>query len=138
MSVFDVPTRRLGLRVKARKRFCAKGLKEGRSRLPRSSGIASGEPIGRKSGGWDETDCVVVRGDAPVQVPRQYVLHIDLVYRTAGYVSRIADGKGGEGRGHSPIPMGLHRSMIGHCSIARAKQHMRISNRRPAERVSNV
>jgi hypothetical protein len=41
-------------------------LKERRSCLPRNDGIASGESMGRKPGGWDEADVGAARGDAPV------------------------------------------------------------------------
>jgi len=54
--------------------------------LPRNSGIASGESMGRKLGGWDETDVGAVGNDAPVGVQRPYAMHIDSICRTAVYV----------------------------------------------------
>lgn len=82
----------------------ARGLKERRSRLPRNSGIAFGEPMGRKPGGWNEPDVGAVGEDAPVGMRRRYALHIDLICRTAGYVTRTSGGVGGGSREASPYP----------------------------------
>ena len=43
-------------------------MKERRSRLPRNDGNASGEPTGRKLGGWDEADVGAVGNEASVDV----------------------------------------------------------------------
>ena len=85
-------------------RFPARGLKERRSRLPRNSGTAFGESMGRKPGGWNETEVGAVGDDAPVGVRRRYALHIDLICRTAGYVTRTSGGVGGGSREASPYP----------------------------------
>jgi hypothetical protein len=71
--------------------------------LPKSSGIAFGESVGRKPDGWDETDVGADRKDAPVGVQRWFALHIDLICRTAVYVIRMPGGVGG-GREASPYP----------------------------------
>jgi len=72
--------------------------------LPRNSGIASGESMGRKLGGWDETDVGAVGNDAPVGVQRPYAMHIDSICRTAVYVTRSYGGVGGGSREASPYP----------------------------------
>ena len=56
--------------------------------MPRNDGTASGEPTGRKPGGWDEADVGAAGNDAPVDVRRQYASHIDSICRTAVYVTR--------------------------------------------------
>ena len=66
--------------------------------------------IGRKSGGWDETEVGAVGDDAPVGVRGQYALHIDSIRRTAVYVTQPKDatrsygGVGGGSREASPYP----------------------------------
>ena len=71
--------------------------------MPRNAGIASGESMGRKPGGWNETDVGAVGEDAPVGV-RGGVVHKDLICRTAGYVIRMSGGVGGGSREASPYP----------------------------------
>lgn len=66
--------------------------------MPRNNSIASGEPTGRKSGGWDEADVGAVGNDAPVGVHRRYAVHLDLICRTAVYVTRSYGGVGGGSR----------------------------------------
>ena len=73
----------------------------------RNSGIASGESIGRKSGGWDETNVGAVGADAPVGVQKRYALHIDLICPTAGHVTRTSGGVGGGAVRLLPIPISL-------------------------------
>jgi len=72
--------------------------------LPRNDGIASGEPMGRKLGGWDEADVGAARNDAPVGVHGRYALHLDSICRTAVYVTRSYGGVGGRGREASSYP----------------------------------
>jgi hypothetical protein len=72
--------------------------------LPRDEGIASGESMGRKPGGWDEACVGAVGKGAPVGVGGRYAAHIDLICRTAGYVIRISGGVGGGSREASPYP----------------------------------
>ena len=85
-------------------RYPERGLKERRSRLPRNNSHASGEPTGRKSGGWDEADVGAAGKDAPVDVHRRYTVHLDLICRTAVYVTRSYGGVGGGSREASPYP----------------------------------
>ena len=63
--------------------------------MPRNDGIAYGESMGRKSGGWDEADVGAAGNDAPVGVQGRYALHIDSICRTAVYVIRSYGGVGG-------------------------------------------
>ena len=72
--------------------------------MARHIGIASGESIGRKSCGWDETDVGALRDDAPVGVRWRYAPHLDLICRTAGYVTRTSGGVGGRSREASSYP----------------------------------
>ena len=72
--------------------------------MPMNSGIASGESVERKPYGWDETEVGAVRKDAPVDVHRRFALHIDLICRTAVYVTRSYGGVGGGSREASPYP----------------------------------
>jgi len=72
--------------------------------LLKNDGTASGEPTGRKSGGWDEADVNAAGDDAPVGVHERYALHIDSIYRTAVYVTRSYGGVGGGSREASPYP----------------------------------
>lgn len=72
--------------------------------MPRNEGIASGESMGRKPGGWDEASVGAVGNDAPVRVCGYYVAHVDLICRTAGYVIRTSGGVGGGSREASPYP----------------------------------
>jgi hypothetical protein len=72
--------------------------------LPRSEGTASGEPTGRKPGGWDETVAGAARNDAPVGALRQYAQHTDSICRTAVYVTRTHGGVGGGDREVFPYP----------------------------------
>jgi hypothetical protein len=72
--------------------------------LPMNSGNASGETAGRKPGGWDEIEVGAGRKDAPVGVHRRVALHIDLICRTAVYVTRSYGGVGGGSREASPYP----------------------------------
>ena len=57
--------------------------------MPRNSGTASDQ---------DETEVGAVGNDAPVGVQGRYALHIDLICRTAGYVTRTSGGVGGGSR----------------------------------------
>jgi hypothetical protein len=59
--------------------------------------------MGRKPGGWDETAVGAPRKDAPVEVQRRYATYIDLICRTAEYVTRSL-GVGGGSREASPYP----------------------------------
>jgi hypothetical protein len=72
--------------------------------LPRNSGIASGESVERKLDGWDEAEVGAVRNDAPVGVHGRFAMHIDLICRTAVYVTRSYGGVGGGSREASPYP----------------------------------
>ena len=72
--------------------------------MPRNNGRASGETMGRKPGGWDETGVGAARMDAPVGVQRRYAMHIDLICRTAEYVTRSLGGVGGGSREASSYP----------------------------------
>ena len=72
--------------------------------MPRDDGNASGEPTGRKPGGWDEADVGAAGDDAPVGVHGEYAMHIDLICRTAVYVIRLCGGVGGGRREASPYP----------------------------------
>jgi hypothetical protein len=72
--------------------------------LPRNAGIASGESIGRKPGGWDEADVGAAREDAPVGVHGRYAVYINLICRTAVYVIRSYGGVGGGSREVFPYP----------------------------------
>ena len=72
--------------------------------MPRNSGIAFGESIGRKPDGWNETDVGAVGNDAPVGVQGRYDLHVDSICRTAVYVTRSYGGVGGGSREASPYP----------------------------------
>ena len=72
--------------------------------MPRDDGNASGEPTGRKPGGWDEADVGAAGDDAPVGVHGRYDMHIDLICRTAVYVTRLYGGVGGGRREASPYP----------------------------------
>ena len=85
-------------------RYPERGLKERRSRLPRNDSNASGEPTGRKSGGWDEADVGAAGNDAPVGVHGWSAMHLDLICRTAVYVTRSYGGVGGGSREASPYP----------------------------------
>ena len=85
-------------------RFPERGLRQRRSRLPRTNGSASGESMGRKPGGWDEAVVGAARKDAPVGVHRRSALYIDLICRTAEYVTRSLGGVGGGSREASPYP----------------------------------
>ena len=66
--------------------------------MPRNDGTASGEPTGRKLGGWDEADVGAVGNDAGVSAQGQYALHVDSICRTAVYVTRSYRGVGGGAR----------------------------------------
>ena len=72
--------------------------------MPRNSGNASGESMGRKLCGWDETDVGAVANDASVGVQGRYALHVDSICRTAVYVIRSYGGVGGRSREASPYP----------------------------------
>jgi len=72
--------------------------------LPRNDGIASGESMGRKPGGWDEADVGAAGDDASVGVQGRSALHIDSICRTAVYVTRSYGGVGGGSREASPYP----------------------------------
>jgi len=85
-------------------RFPARGLKERRSCLLRNDGIASGESMGRKPGGWDEADVGAARGDAPVGMHGRCAVRPDLICRTTVYVTRSYGGVGGGGREAFPYP----------------------------------
>ena len=66
--------------------------------MPKNKGIASGEPAGRKPGGWDETVVGAARNDAPVGAHQRYMRHTDSICRTAVYETRTHGGVGGGGR----------------------------------------
>jgi hypothetical protein len=66
--------------------------------------MASGESAGCKPGGWDEIEVGEVRKDAPVGVHRRFARHVDLICRTAVYVTRAYGGVGGGSREASPYP----------------------------------
>lgn len=85
-------------------RFPERGLKERRSCLPRNAGIASGESMRRKPGGWDEADVGAARDDAPVGVRGRSGVRIDPICRTAVYVTRSYGGVGGGDREVFPYP----------------------------------
>ena len=72
--------------------------------MPRDDGNASGEPTGRKPGGWDEADVGEAGNDAPVGVHGVYAMRTDLICRTAVYVTRLYGGVGGGRREASPYP----------------------------------
>ena len=72
--------------------------------MPRNDGIASGESMGRKPGGWDETDVGAAGRDAPVDACKRYAMRIDSICRTAVYVIRMPGGVGGGSREASPYP----------------------------------
>ena len=72
--------------------------------MPKNDGIASGESMGRKLGGWDEAAVGAVGDDAPVGVHRSYAMTPDLICRTAVYVTRSYGGVGGGSREASPNP----------------------------------
>ncbi len=72
--------------------------------MPRDDGNASGEPTGRKLGGWDEADVGAAGNDAPVGVRGRSAMHVDLICRTAVYVTRLYGGVGGGRREVSPYP----------------------------------
>ena len=74
--------------------------------MARNSGIAFGESIGRESYGWNETDVGAARDEAPVDRAGDMLakMPIDLICRTAGYVTRTSGGVGGGGREAFPYP----------------------------------
>ena len=72
--------------------------------MPRNGGTASGEPTGRKPGGWDEAAVGAAGGDAPVGAHGRYAMCIDSICRTAVYVTRMHGGVGGGSREASPYP----------------------------------
>ena len=72
--------------------------------MPRDDGNASGEPMGRKPDGWDEADVGAAGNDAPVDVHGRSAVHIDLICRTAVYVTRSYGGVGGGAVRYLPIP----------------------------------
>ena len=72
--------------------------------MPRNDGIASGEPTGRKLGGWDEAEVGAVGNDAPVDVQGRFALPVDSICRTAVYVIHSNGGAGGGSREASPYP----------------------------------
>jgi hypothetical protein len=59
---------------------------------------------GEGPGGWDEAGVGAVGNDAPVGVLGRYAQHIDLICRTAGYVTRTSGGVGGGSREAFPYP----------------------------------
>jgi hypothetical protein len=71
-----------------------------------NNGTASGESIGRKPSGWDETGVGMMREDAPVETgcPPIRMPSFDLICRTAVYVIRMYGGVGGGSREASPYP----------------------------------
>ena len=79
--------------------------------MPRNDSTASGEPTGRKPGGWDEADVGAVGNDAPVDAcaATEPIRHngrmgINSICRTAVYVTRSYGGVGGGGREAFPYP----------------------------------
>jgi hypothetical protein len=71
-----------------------------------NNGTASGESIGGKPRGWDETGVGMMREDAPVGTgyPLIRMSGFDLICRTAVYVIRMYGGVGGGSREASPYP----------------------------------
>ena len=86
--------------------------------MPRNDVIASGESRRRKPLGWDENAVGAVRNDAPVGRLRHNVpSRVDLICRTAVYVTRTHGGVGGRGREPSSYPdLGRTCTGIGHSS----------------------
>jgi len=72
--------------------------------LSKNKGIASGEPTGRKPGGWDETVVGAARNDAPVGALQWCTRYTDSICRTAVYETRTHGGVGGGGREVFPYP----------------------------------
>lgn len=73
--------------------------------MPRNSGNASGEAVGRKSWVWDETAVGAARDDVPVSLHDGCsAVHSDSICRTAVYVIRMHGGVGGGHREVSPYP----------------------------------
>jgi len=64
--------------------------------------------LGRKLGGWDEADVGAAGNDAPVGVRGRSAMHIDLICRTAVYVTRMHGGVGGGAARRLPIPNRRH------------------------------
>jgi hypothetical protein len=60
--------------------------------------------VERKLDGWDETEVGAVGKDAPVGVHGRGALHIELICRTAVYMTRSYGGVGGGSRKASPYP----------------------------------
>ena len=88
-----------------------RGLKERGNRLPRKTAIASGESRGRKPAGWGESGIGAARNDAPVNAcvatePLRHngLMRINLICRTAVYVTRSYGGVGGGSREAFPYP----------------------------------
>ena len=73
--------------------------------MPRNSGHAPGEAVGRKSRVWGETVVGAAREDAPVSTHEGcYSVYADLICRTAVYVIRTHGGVGGGDREVFPYP----------------------------------
>ena len=72
-----------------------RGVKERRNHLPRSDGIASGESMRHKPGGWDETDVDAAERHAPIGTHKRYAMRLDSICRAAVYVTRMPGGVGG-------------------------------------------
>ncbi len=73
--------------------------------------MASGEFRGRESAGWDESRIGATRDDAPVGARAAAMsfrpsgsMRIDLICRTAGYVTRTSGGVGGGSCEAFPYP----------------------------------
>jgi hypothetical protein len=74
--------------------------------LPRNSGIAFGESIGRKPDTWNESGVGSAGNEAPVEWRGGMLSTMpnDLICRAAGYVTRTSGGLGGGGREAFPYP----------------------------------
>ena len=83
--------------------------------MPRKSTIAFGESRGRKPSGWNEGELGAARNDAPVDgcattgpIRHNGGMRIDLICRTAVYVTRSYGGVGGRG-----VSGGVNSDMVG-------------------------
>ena len=79
--------------------------------MPRKTAIASGESRGCKPAGWDESGIGAAGNDAPVDacvatgsLRHKGRVRIDLICRTAVYVTRSYGGVGGGSREAFPYP----------------------------------
>ena len=65
---------------------------------------ASPQDASPVAGGWDEAEVGAAGNDAPFGVHGRYAVHLDLICRTAVYVTRSYGGVGGGGREVFPYP----------------------------------